>query len=254
MMPRQARQLSQSGIYHLILRGINKQVIFEDNEDREKFIWCLQYYKELGQYEVYGYCLMDNHIHLLIKEGKEPIAKTMKRIGVSYVSWFNRKYDRCGHLFQDRFKSEAVESDGYFLMVLRYIHQNPIKIGEVEKIAAYQWSSYLEYLGGYNLVDIDFALAIFSSDTEIAIQRFAKFMNERVEELGIMVYPPGKLADQEAKLAIQKTAGITIPAELQTMEKKKRNEIIRQIKQIDGITTRQIARLTGITQSVIVRV
>lgn len=137
---------------------------------------------------------------------------------------------------------------------MRYIHQNPIKIGEVEKIATYQWSSYLEYFGGDNLVDIDFALAFFSPDTEIAIQRFEKFMKESVEELGIMVYPPGKLADQVAKLAIQKTAGIAIPAELQTMEKKKRNEIIRQIKQIDGITTRQIARLTGITQSVIVRV
>lgn len=69
-MPRQARQYSQSGIYHLILRGINKQVIFEDDEDRERFIWCLQFYKELSQYKVYGYCLMNNHIHLLIKEGK----------------------------------------------------------------------------------------------------------------------------------------------------------------------------------------
>ncbi len=85
-------------------------------------MWCLQYYKELSQYKIYGYCLMNNHIHLLIQEGKEPIAKTMKRIGVSYVARFNRKYDRCGHLFQDRFKSEAVESDEYFLAVLRYIH------------------------------------------------------------------------------------------------------------------------------------
>ena len=85
-MARQARQQSQSGIYHLILRGINKQVIFEDDEDRGKFLWCLRYYKEPGQYQVYGYCLMSNHIHLLIKEGKEPIATTMKRIGVSYVA------------------------------------------------------------------------------------------------------------------------------------------------------------------------
>ena len=132
-MARQARQQSQSGIYHLILRGINKQVIFEDHEDRGKFLWCLRYYKESGQYQVYGYCLMSNHIHLLIKEGQEPIATTMKRIGVSYVSWFNRKYERCGHLFQDRFRSRPVESDEYFLTVLRYIHQNPVQSGETEK-------------------------------------------------------------------------------------------------------------------------
>jgi putative transposase len=253
-MPRQARQQSQSRIYHLILRGINKQVIFEDDEDRARFMWCLQYYKELSQYKMYGYCLMNNHIHLLIKEGKEPIAKTMKRIGVSYVSWFNRKYGRCGHLFQDRFKSEAVESDEYFLMVLRYIHQNPMKTGEVKKIAAYHWSSFREYLGENRLVDTDFAMGIFSPEPEIAVDRFRRFMNEKAEDIGIMVHGTYKLTDQEAKLAIQKTAKLTIPAELQMMEKGKRDEILRQIKQIDGISTRQIARLTGITQSVIVRV
>ena len=159
-MPRQARQQSQSGIYHLILRGVNKQVIFEDDEDREKFLWCCRYYKEISQYKVYGYCLMNNHIHLLIKEDKEPISKIMKRIGVSYVSWFNHKYDRCGHLFQDRFKSETVDSDEYLLTLLRYIHQNPMKSGEVKKIAAYPWSSYKEYLGDNNLVDIDFTLRL----------------------------------------------------------------------------------------------
>ena len=90
-MSRQARQRSESGIYHIIIRGINKQVIFEDDEDREKFIGYLQYYKEIASYIPFGYCLMDNHIHLLIKEGKEPIGHTMKRIGVSYVAWYNRK-------------------------------------------------------------------------------------------------------------------------------------------------------------------
>ena len=251
-MPRQARKHSESGIYHLILRGINKQVIFEDDEDRERFIWCLRYYKELSQYKVYGYCLMNNHIHLLIKEGKEPIGRSMKRIGVSYVSWFNRKYERCGHLFQDRFKSEAVESDEYFLTVLRYIHQNPMKMG---KTVTYQWSSYAEYLGENRLVDTGFALGIISPESEKAIRRFKNYMNEKAaEDIGMMVYKPNKLSDEKAKEAIQETAGITIPTELQKMEKSKRDEMLRKIKQIDGTTTRQIARLTGITQSMIVRV
>jgi putative transposase len=148
------RKRSQSGIDHLIIRGINKQVIFEDEEDRAKFMWCLQYYKEVSQYTIYGYCLMDNQIHLLIKEGKELISKAMQRIGVSYVSWFKRKYGRCGHLFQDRFKSEAVETDEYFLMVLRYIHQNPIKTVEGQKMKLYQWGSYREYLEKIRLIDL----------------------------------------------------------------------------------------------------
>ncbi|MEG6586882.1 transposase [Dendrosporobacter sp. 1207_IL3150] len=248
-----ARKQSQSGIYHVILRGINKQVIFEDEQDKERFMWCLHYYKEVGQYKIYGYCLMNNHIHLLIKEGNELIAKTMKRIGVSYVSWFNRKYGRCGPLFQDRFKSEVVESDEYFLMVLRYIHQNPLKTGEVKKMSDYHWSSYQGYFGYSNLVDTDFAMDMFSSDPEIAVRRFEKFMNEKTEDAGVMVYGMYKLTDLEARLAIQETAKLTVATELQTMEKQKRDEILRKIKQINGISTRQIARLTGITQSVIVR-
>jgi Transposase and inactivated derivatives len=249
-MSRQARQQSQSGIYHLIFRGINKQVIFEEDKDREKFIWSLGYYKELSQCKIYAYCLMDNHIHLLIKEGKEPIGDTVKRIGVSYVSWFNRKYKRCGHLFQDRFKSEAVEDDEYYLMILRYIHQNPLKIGEV---ITYPWSSYREYIGEKSLVDTDFGLGLFGEDRERAKRLFKEFMSEYAEELGITIYGKSKMTDQEAKVAIQKTTGIANPIELQTAEKGKRNELIRKIKKIDGITTRQLARLTGITQSVIVR-
>jgi len=253
-MPRQARKQSQSGIYHLIIRGINKQVIFEDEEDREKFMWCLQYYKEVSQYTIYGYCLMDNQIHLLIKEGKELISKAMKRIGVSYVSWFNRKYGRCGHLFQDRFKSEAVETDEYFLMVLRYIHQNPIITGESQKMETYQWGSYREYLEKIRLIDTEFALGIFSPEADVALGMFKRFMNEKTEDNSIKIHGTYRLTDQEAKLAIQKIAEVTIPTEIQTIEKEKRNELLRQIKKIDGLSTRQIARLTGITQSVIVRV
>lgn len=107
-MARQARQRSKTGIYHIILRGINQQVLFEDDEDRQKLLDCLKYYRNTCGITGYGYCLMSNHFHLLLKEGMETIADTMKRIGVSYVAWYNNKHLRCGHLFQDRFKSEVV--------------------------------------------------------------------------------------------------------------------------------------------------
>ena len=126
-MPRQARKRSEIGIYHVIIRGINKQNIFEDEEDRQKFIEKLGYYKTTSGYMVYGYCLMDNHIHLLLGEGKEIIGKAIQRISSSYVRWYNQKYDRCGHLFQERFKSETVQDEAYFLTVLRYIHKIRLK-------------------------------------------------------------------------------------------------------------------------------
>ena len=108
-MPRMSKQKSSTGIYHIILRGINRQIIFEANEDKKKFLEILKKYKGGARYKIYAYCIMDNHVHILIKEGKEPLLKIMKRIGVSYVYWYNYKYERSVHLFQDRYKSELVK-------------------------------------------------------------------------------------------------------------------------------------------------
>ena len=129
-MPRQPREKSESGIYHIMLRGINQQVIFEDYEDYSKFIETIETYKAVSGYKVFAYCLMSNHIHILLKVEKEDLDLIMKRIAGSYVYWYNWKYYRKGHLFQDRFKSEPVEDDEHFLTVLRYIHQNPTGQGD----------------------------------------------------------------------------------------------------------------------------
>ena len=124
-MPRNARKQSKSGIFHVMLRGINRQVIFQDDEDCEKYLQCLVECQKLSGFQLYAYCLMGNHVHLLLEEKKEPLSQIFKRLGVRYVYWYNWKYKRTGHLFQDRFKSEPVEDDSYFLAVLRYIFQNP---------------------------------------------------------------------------------------------------------------------------------
>ena len=113
-MPRLARQRSETGIYHIMQRCINKQPVIKDNEDKERLLETLIRFKQVCNFELFGYCFMDNHIHLLLKEVVEPISLIIKRICNSYVYWVNWKYERCGPLFQDRFKSEAVENDRYF--------------------------------------------------------------------------------------------------------------------------------------------
>ena len=145
-MPRIARIRSESGVYRIMLRGINRQDIFEDEEDIQRLLETIVRYKAICKYEVYAYCIMSNHVHLLLKETEDTISNVVKRISGSYVFWYNKKYERCGHLFQERYKSEAVESDEYLLTVLRYIHQNPIKAGMVKDISTYKWSSYIEYM------------------------------------------------------------------------------------------------------------
>ena len=130
-VPRMARVKSNTGVYHLIWRGANRQEIFHDEEDWRMFLNNLKKYKVKLNFSMYAWCLMGNHLHLLMKEGDENISNTMKRIGVSYARYYNRKYRTTGHLFQDRFRSENVEERAYFLTVVRYIHQNPVKAGMV---------------------------------------------------------------------------------------------------------------------------
>ena len=145
-MPRQARKKCESGIYHVLLRGINRQTIFEDEEDSDKLFKTLGIYKTELNCSIYAYCFMHNHVHLLIHTGKEDAAEFMRKVGAKYVYWYNRKYDRIGGLFQDRYKSEPVENDSYFLTVLRYIHLNPVKAGICKTASGYKESSYNDYM------------------------------------------------------------------------------------------------------------
>ncbi|MDI6601193.1 MAG: hypothetical protein QME46_05370 [Thermoanaerobacteraceae bacterium] len=114
----------------------------------------------------------------MLSEGTEVVSRVLKRITVSYVYYFNKKYKRVGHLFQDRFKSEAVEQDSYVLSLARYIHQNPVKAGIVEKVADYKWSSYGCYLNDNNyftkMVDTDTILGLFSEDKKAAVKKFSR--------------------------------------------------------------------------------
>jgi len=252
-MPRRARKPSESGIYHIMLRGINRQVIFEDDEDREKFIETILRYKSISNYELYGYCLMDNHVHLLIKETSEPISMIMKRIGSSYVYWYNRKHERCGHLFQERFKSEAVESEAYFLTVLRYIHRNPLKAGLIKNIEEYKWSSINEYLDKQIVVDTGFTLKILSEDRTEAVELFRQYMNEYNEDKCLENEEKHLISDQEVISYFAQYDIININ-ELKKLEKSKRNKIIGAVKSKKGVTIRQLSRITGISKSVIERI
>ncbi|MDO7785910.1 transposase [Desulforamulus aquiferis] len=252
-MARQARKKSDSGIYHLILRGNNRQNIFEADEDRTRFIDTIRFYKKICNYELFGYCLMNNHIHLLIKENGESVSKIVKRISSSYVSWYNQKYARCGHLFQERFRSEAVETDEYFLTVLRYIHQNPLKAGITEDMEKYVWSSYREYMGNSDHVEVDFAFSLILGDKTKSKESLLKFMSEKNDDQCLKHREKIKICDDEV-IEYLKKLGILNVSELQRIEIEKRNEIIRIIKRIEGITIRQIARITGIPKSVVDRI
>lgn len=144
-MPRIARRISETAIYHVMMRGNNRQKIFQDADDKDKMVKIILEKTALDSAILYAFCIMSNHLHLVIKETKHPISNTMKRIGTSYAWHYNRKHGRIGHVFQDRFKSEPVESDRQFLSVIAYVHLNPAKAGIGSK-DDYKWSSYRKYV------------------------------------------------------------------------------------------------------------
>lgn len=251
-MPRKARKKSESGIYHIILRGQNRQTIFKDDEDRENFLQTLKICKSKSEFKVYSYCLMENHIHLLLHETKEELAIIMRRLGASYVYWYNRKYKRCGHLFQDRFRSETVDTDTYFLTVVRYIHLNTAKVGLEKKMFDYRWSSYCEYINNVGITDIDFALGFFAEDKKEAIKEFIKYHGEQNEDCCLEIEETIQISDEEAKEMIKKKCGITCSLQLKSIHRNDRNKYIKMLRK-DGLSTRQIERLTGINKSTILK-
>lgn len=236
-----------------MLRGINRQLIFEDEEDKTRFIETMKKYKAISNYQLYSYCLMDNHIHLLMREVEEPISRTIKRISSSYVYWYNMKYERVGHLFQERFKSENVESTAYFLTVLRYIHQNPIKAGLAKSVFESKWTSINEYIHKVNMVDIDLGLQLFSDDQSTAKTLFMTFMQQSNDDQCLDDKVKVKRSDSEVREYMYKL-GITHTSLLQQMDKKTRDDILAKLKKMNGVTVRQLSRITGISKSVIQRI
>ena len=245
-MPRQARKKSKTGIYHIMLRGINGQQIFEDSEDYNKFLRILEECKEISEFEIFAYCLMSNHIHLLLKEVKEPIEQIIKRITTRFVYWYNIKYQRSGHLFQDRFKSEPVENDEYFLTVVRYIHQNPVKAGICKKPQDYNYSSYNEYFRKETLVDCDFVFGMIETDD------FIKFNNKKAFEqcLDIEEKPTIRVTDEQAKKIIMKYSKCRSISEFEVLPTDLKEKYIKKFH-ANGVSIRQISRLCGETKGLV---
>ena len=245
-MPRTARKRSASGYYHVLIRGIGKQNIFEDDEDRQRFIDTLKRYKQELTFEIHAYCLMGNHIHILIKDIEDKLDLILKKIEGSYAYYFNWKYERVGHLFQDRFKSEVIEDDGYYLTVLRYIHQNPVKAG-LARIEKYKWSSYSEYVLSSSMTDTEFALELLGGK-----EKYIEFMSETNETNCLEIIDTNILTDEKAIAIIRKKYKVKNAQVVQEFPIEQRNQVLHQLKE-EGLSVRQLSRLTGLNRGVVLK-
>ncbi|MTI80138.1 MAG: transposase [Firmicutes bacterium] len=257
-MPRHQREKSKSGYYHIMIRGNERKNIFQDEEDKFRFVETLYKKKQENRFSLHAFCLMDNHVHLMLREGEEDVATVMKRITVSYVYYFNKKYKRVGHLFQDRFKSENVEDDGYVLALVRYIHQNPVRAGMVKSVSEYKWSSYNCYLNENNYfakaIETETILGLFSGDNRIAKKHFKEYMEEEAQEEFIDLVGEVEVMDEETAKELFETmlslgnnpdgnAKMQISDNLIKEFRKKTNLSIRKIAAISGLNKDKVNKM-----------
>lgn len=147
-MPRRPRTWYPGAIYHITCRGNRKSDIFIEHSDYFKYLSLVTDTKSDSPFSIHGYCLMSNHLHLLLETDTIHISHIMKNIQTSYAIYFNKKYNQVGHLFQGRYGSNLIDSQKYFVDANRYIHLNPVKAELVKNPADYKWSSYKYYING----------------------------------------------------------------------------------------------------------
>ena len=147
-MPRQARLLLDNGCYHVITRSNQRQTIFKEQDDFNIYLELLYRYKKRYNSKIYGFCLMNNHVHLVMESDK--LSKAMHGINLSYAQYFKYKYRTTGHFWQDRYKSFVIQRDRYIINCITYIEYNPVRAEIVSRPEEYPWSSYTARILGKN--------------------------------------------------------------------------------------------------------
>lgn len=251
-MPRQKRVFSPTQIYHVMVRGNAGRDIFLDDEDKQKLLKIIFNKKREKEFVLYAYCLMNNHFHLVLKEVEDNISHIMKRINTTYVLYFNKRYQLKGHLFQDRFRSEIVESDDYLLSLIRYIHNNPVKAGLVDIPEDYQWSSFLNYVkpDTKKIVNATDILKFFSEDPSQAFHQFIDFSFKEEQKYSFLENKEEKIHQREfntdAKVIhfrdqFLKRNKISLDSLSERKNKAIRDKLIRELKEKSIFSHREIA-------------
>ena len=245
-MARTARKISELGYYHLVVRGIGRQILFEEQSDYLHYLSLLKRFSKEVSVTICAYCLMENHVHLLAYDPGQNIPLLMKKLGVSYSAYFNKKYERTGHLFQDRYLSEPIESEAYLLTVFRYILNNPQKAG-ICLASEYPWSSYEKYGLEGSFVDTSIFQEMFGSR-----ESYAEYISAGPDDNEDYENSRQKIDDERAKALIRKELGVESGADIRSFDWEQRNGALRLLKE-KGLSVRQIERLTGINRNTIQR-
>ena len=242
-MPRSARERSESGFYHVVAKGNGGQNLFEDASDYRAFLELVSAAAEKCGMSVHAYCLMSNHVHLLLEDQGGRLSDFMKSLTTGYAMRFNAKTGHIGHVFQQRFKSQPVEDEAHLLQAVRYIHNNPAKAGMCSA-DEYPWSSYHEYASGIQgIATVTLVLGMCGGR-----EGFRAFQAEGGDDYRFG--QRSRIADGEAREVARRILGDIAPGDVKAMERPRRNALLFDLKDA-GLSVRQIERLTGLGKWII---
>ena len=247
-MPHVQRIKSGTGFYHAVIKGDGGQIIFESDADRLRFLEELERATRDFGVSVHAYCLMANHVHLLIEDPKDNLSAFMKQLEERYAMYFRKITGRVGHVFRGRFWSEPIDTEERLLATIRYIHANPEPPGMC-RASEYRWSSYQAYMGAPSVATTKLILGILGSP-----EAFASFH----ENAGSFAkpFPQSKLCrhlsyDELTHIAISLLGRDTLNA--LKMQKPLMRQPYLELLAAAGFTATQIARITGVGQASINR-
>lgn len=180
-MPRKSRKTIDCPFLHNMVQGINKEYIFENKNQKKKYIYLMKKFSKKNDVIIIAYCVMDNHAHILThSENVNNVSKFMKEINSEYGREYNKAQNRVGYVFRDRFKSKTIYSQEYLLKCIKYIHMNPVKAKITIKEEDYEFSSYSSYLNN-NEIDSNILKLVFNSEKNY----LEKFKNIEYEPLNL---------------------------------------------------------------------
>ena len=242
-MPRCARRIAESGYYHVMLRGNGKQVIFYDDLDRREFLRALGDAVVSGGLSLVAWCLMTNHVHLLLIDELGRLSQGVHDLATRYAGYFNKRTGHVGSVFDGRFRSVPVESDDQLLAAVLYIHENPAKAG-IWSGLDYPWSSYRAYVGDREATDARLTDVRHVLDLVGGPDAFAQISAE-ARPSGYYFKIGARVPEEDVAEAARAAIYPLDPAELKSLEGPARNRALLAMRD-EGLSVRQMERLTGI--------
>jgi putative transposase len=236
-MARPIRIEYPGAVYHVICRGNNRQAIYRDDEDRRRYLEKLSYYCQDKTVHVLTYCLMSNHVHLLLETPEGNLSKMMQAFQTSYTVYFNKRHGRTGHVFEQRYKAMLVDKDNYLLQVSRYIHLNAVSAKLAERPQEYRWCSYGSYLKGKGIIGLKTATVLgqLNGSKSRQLQQYREYVEGGREER--LSNPPPEVrqqiyvGDEEFVEAMQKRGKALVRAE----RRHSLQQIVKSVSAVMGV-------------------